>query len=56
MLISAKKLGGRKDIESVKSACSICIQSLNPTYNLLFREILKKVKYTRNTLFGHGLK
>ena len=45
-LVSSVKLGGRKDIQFVKSAQLIYIQSLKPASYLLSRGIMIEVKST----------
>ena len=45
-LISSTSFGERNNIQSVKSACSICIQSLTPASYPFSREIMTEVKRT----------
>ena len=53
VLISCVRLSHRKDTQSVKSAWSICIQSLQPESFTPSREIMKNVKRT-HTHFGRN--
>ena len=46
-VFSMRTLDGRKDIQSVKSPWSICIQSLKPASYPVSREMTKSVKRTR---------
>ena len=48
-LIFSTTLDGRKDIQSVKSGWSVCVQSLNPAFYPLWKGIIRGVKQTRNT-------
>ena len=43
---------GRKSIQSISSAWSICIQSLKPAYNLILRGIINGVKWTHTHLLA----
>ena len=52
MLISSMKIDGRKDIQSVKLASSIRIQSLKPTSYPLSWTILKEVHRTHTISYS----